>query len=215
MSLVDLPPAQHADQVRDHWWWRPGWRVGRRFYAFHVTFEDQPDLYRLADTYRTALADAPAATLIPDQWLHLTMQGIGFTDEVTDTTATRIAEEARAILADVPAFEVEFGEVIVADEAIVMPATPAAPVRDLRTATRQAIGRILGDDQVPESADRFRPHVSVAYLTANGPATPYVNALKASKPEPAHVRISHVDLIEMHRDRRMYEWAVVARLPLT
>ena len=25
MSLADLPPGQHADHVRNHWWWRPGW----------------------------------------------------------------------------------------------------------------------------------------------------------------------------------------------
>jgi 2'-5' RNA ligase len=214
MSLVDLAPGQHADRVRDHWWWRPGWRVGRRFYAFHVTFEDQPELFRLAVGYRLALADAPAVTLIPDQWLHLTMQGIGFTDEITDTIVTAIANETRAVLADVPAFEVELGEVIVADEAIVMPTTPAAPICELRTAIRSAIGRVLGDDQVPENADRFRPHVSVAYLTADGPAAPYVEAVTEAKPEPARVLINHVDLIEMHRDRRMYEWTIIARLPL-
>ncbi|NJC72391.1 2'-5' RNA ligase family protein [Planosporangium thailandense] len=215
MSLVDLAPGQHASRVRDHWWWRPGWRIGRRFYAFHVTFEEQPDLYRLADNYRVGLAAMPALTLIPDQWLHLTMQGIGFTDQVSDATVTAIVDEARDILADVPEFEVEFGEVIVTDEAIVMPAEPAAPVRHLRAAVRGAIGRVFGEDQVPENADRFRPHVSVAYLTADGPAAPYVEALQAAKLEPARVRISHIDLIEMHRDRYMYEWTVLARLPLS
>jgi len=66
VALADLSPGQHADRVRDHWWWRPGWHVGRRFYAFHVTFEDQSDLYRLADAYRSALVDLSTVTLVPD-----------------------------------------------------------------------------------------------------------------------------------------------------
>ena len=115
MALADLAPGQHADHVRDHWWWRPGWRVGRRFYAFHVTFEDQPNLYRLADTYRSALLAAPPVTLIPDQWLHLTMQGIGFTDETTDETLAAIIKEAGEELAQMPTVDVQFGDIVVAD----------------------------------------------------------------------------------------------------
>jgi len=214
VSLADLAPGQHADHVRDHWWWRPGWRAGRRFYAFHVTFEDQPELHRVADSYRSVLTTAPPATLIPDQWLHLTMQGIGFTDETTDARLAAIIEEAGEHLSQLPVVGVEFGEVIVADEAIVMPAIPAEPVQRLRAATRTAIGRAVGADRVPENPGRYRPHVSIAYLTAAGPAEPYVQAVRTIAPEPAVVRISYVDLIEMHRDRRMYEWNAIARIPL-
>ncbi|MEU7977641.1 2'-5' RNA ligase family protein [Micromonospora sp. NPDC049081] len=214
MALTDLPPGQHADRVRDHWWWRPGWRVGRRFYAFHVTFTDQPELYRLADCYRSALSAAPSLTLIPDQWLHLTMQGIGFTDEVADDTLAAIIEEARKQLVRLGPVDVEFSAAIVADEAIVMPATPAEAVQELRATTRAALGHVLGDENVPEDPRRYRPHVSVAYLTTDGPAAPYVQAVTATEPRPAAVRITHVDVIDMHRDRQMYEWSSIARLPL-
>ncbi|MBM0255647.1 hypothetical protein [Micromonospora sp. 4G55] len=64
-----------------------------------MTFEDQPELYRLADSYRSALTAAPPATLIPDQWLHLTMQGIGFTDETSGARLAAIIEEAGEQLA--------------------------------------------------------------------------------------------------------------------
>ncbi|WP_328342791.1 2'-5' RNA ligase family protein [Micromonospora sp. NBC_00421] len=214
MALVDLPPGQHADRVRNHWWWRPGWRVGRRFYAFHVTFENQHELYRLADSYRSALSAAPALTLIPDRWLHLTMQGIGFTDEVADERLAAIIDEARGQLARLSPIDVQFSEVVVADEAIVMPATPAEAVHRLRTTTRAAIGHVLGDTNVPEDPLRFRPHVSVAYLTSEGSAEPYVQAVAATQPRPAAVRITHVDVIDMHRDRQMYEWSLITGLPL-
>ena len=192
----------------------PGGASAGDFYAFHITFEDQPELYRLADSYRSALSAAPSLTLIPDQWLHLTMQGIGFTDEVADETLAAIIEKARRQLAGRRPVDVQFGEVIVADEAIVMPATPAEAVQQLRTTTRTALGHVLGDHTVPEDPRRYRPHVSVAYLATDGPAGPYVQAVKATEPRPAAVRITHVDVIEMHRDRQMYEWSLIARLPL-
>ncbi|KAB1129463.1 2'-5' RNA ligase family protein [Micromonospora sp. AMSO12t] len=214
MSLVDLPPGTHAAHVRNHWWWRPGWHVGRRFYAFHITFDNQPTLYDLATAYRTTLAEKPSLTLIPDRWLHLTMQGVGFADELAPDVVGRIAAEARSMLTSVPAFDVEFGPIVVADEAIVMPAEPAEPIRELRRLTRQAISRVLGEDQVAEDADRFRPHVSVAYITADGSAVPYVDAVSRAEVGTARLTINHVDLIEMHRDQQMYEWRTVQALPL-
>lgn len=214
MASADLAPGQHTTHVRDHWWWRPGWHVGRHFYAFHITFEDHPDLYHLADTYWTALTTAPPLTLIPDQWLHLTMQGIGFTDETTDETLAVIIQEAGMLLAQQLAVKVQFGDIVVADEAIVMPAIPAGAVQRLRDTTRTAIARAIEENQVPEDPNRYRPHVSVAYLTTDGPAEPYVRAAEEIRPEPVTVRIDHVNIIEMHRDRQMYEWSVVARLPL-
>ncbi len=214
MSLVDLLPGQHAETVRDHWWWRPGWQAGRRFFAFHITFDSNTDLQHLVGAYRDALADIPTVTLIPDQWIHLTMQGIGFTDEIPTEDVQRIAQRASEELARIPAFEVCFGDIVVADEAIALPAEPAEPVRDLRIATRRAIATVLGEEQVAEDPQRFRPHVSVAYITAEGPADTYIDAVKAAQPESVRVEIGHVDLIEMHRDNRMYEWTTVAALPL-
>jgi 2'-5' RNA ligase len=214
MSLVDLLPGQHADTVRDHWWWRPGWQIGRRFYAFHITFDGNSDLQQLVGAYRDALADIPTVTLIPDRWIHLTMQGIGFADEVPTVDVQRIAQRASKELLRIPPFDVSFGDIVVADEAIALPAEPAEPVRDLRNATRRAIAAVLGEDQVAEDPQRFRPHVSVAYITADGPANTYIDAVKAAQPDAVRVRIEHVDLIEMHRDNRMYEWTTVAALPL-
>ncbi|HEX6074570.1 MAG TPA: hypothetical protein VFZ32_04810 [Micromonosporaceae bacterium] len=74
-------PTDTVEGLRNHWWWRPGWREGRHFYACHLTFDNAPDLHRLADRYQQALRPFAGLDLIPRRWLHLTMQGIGFTDE--------------------------------------------------------------------------------------------------------------------------------------
>lgn len=214
MAVADLAPGKHATSVRDHWWWRPGWHVGRRFYAFHCTFEDQPDLHRYAAAYREALSTVPTTTLVPDRWLHLTLQGVGFCDQVPTATLDTIASGVTARLDHVAAIETRTDGIVVADEAIAIPLAQPEPVRHLRTAIRTALGPILGDDQVPDDPDRFRPHISVGYITAAGSAQPYLAALHDTNPRAATVRIQEVSLIRMHRDHRMYEWETVDRIPL-
>ena len=36
----DRAVERALSQVAYHWWWRPGWHVGRRFYTVHATFAD-------------------------------------------------------------------------------------------------------------------------------------------------------------------------------
>lgn len=102
MSETLVIPCENATQMRDHWWWRPGWRPGRRFYGVFATFEDQPALHRLMDEWQERLATLPDLDMVPTPWRHLTIQGIGFTDEVTDdqldmiTTSVEQSTQQRA-----------------------------------------------------------------------------------------------------------------------
>ncbi|CAM5501889.1 MULTISPECIES: 2'-5' RNA ligase family protein [Streptomyces] len=199
--------------MRDHWWWRPGWSVGRRFYTWHLTFTGQPDVHQLAAAHRAALAPlGDDFTLIPDQWLHLTTQGIGFIDEVSEDDVQAIVAAAHTRLAAVPAFDIELGPAVVDPEAVLLPANPAEPVQRLRAAIRTAIGDVL--HEVPEAADGFRPHVSVAYSAVNGTAEHVTEALAPLAASTARVHIAAADLIVIHRDNRMYEWETYASVPL-
>ncbi|MGV9934058.1 2'-5' RNA ligase family protein [Streptomyces olivaceoviridis] len=199
--------------MRDHWWWRPGWSVGRRFYTWHLTFRGQPDVHQLAAAHRAALAPLrDDLTLIPDQWLHLTTQGIGFIDEVSEDDVQAIVAAAHTRLAAVPAFDIELGPAVVDPEAVLLPANPAEPVQRLRAAIRTAIGDVL--HEVPEAADGFRPHVSVAYSAVNGTAEHVTEALAPLGASTATAHIAAADLIVIHRDKRMYEWETYASVPL-
>ncbi|MEV0090482.1 2'-5' RNA ligase family protein [Streptomyces sp. NPDC050738] len=198
--------------MRDHWWWRPGWREGRSFYTWHLTFESEPEVHRFAAEYRAAVAPVGGLDLIPDKWLHLTMQGVGFVGEIEQAVVTEIAMAARDRLAAVPAFDVTLGRPVVDPEAILVPVQPDEPVRAVRDAIRAAIGDVLPD--VPEQAAGFRPHVSIGYSSGTGPLAPYEAAVEAARIEPAAARITHADLIVINRDHRMYEWEDFAQIPL-
>jgi hypothetical protein len=66
--------------MRRHWWWRPGWRPGRRLYAWHLTLRDQTvsqgqaDLRQVVGAYQARLAGLAGLDLVPAEWLHLTVQ---------------------------------------------------------------------------------------------------------------------------------------------
>ncbi|MFJ2810301.1 2'-5' RNA ligase family protein [Kitasatospora sp. NPDC087271] len=198
--------------MADHWWWRPGWTTGTRWYTWHLVFDGADDLHGLAADYRHALADVPGLDLVPDRWLHLTMQGLGSTDEVSAADARAIVDAATSRLAKIPAFDLALGPAIVAPEALLLTVDPAEPVRAVRSAIRAAIADVW--PEVPEQADGFRPHVSVAYSNADGPAQPAADALAGVTTYPATARIASAELIVLGRDRRMYEWEAAARVPL-
>lgn len=198
-------------RMRNHWWWRPGWGTGRRFYTWHLTF-DQPDVHRYANHYRHVLAGLDGLDPIPDRWLHLTTQGIGFVEDVPAENLDAITAVVSSRLSNMPAFEITFGTPVVDPEAILVPVDPAEPVRRLRKELRAAINEVMG--AVPEAEDGFNPHVSIGYSNQEGPSEPFAAAIATADVTPAKALISHADLIVIHRDHRMYEWTTVAQVPL-
>ncbi|MFE3770815.1 2'-5' RNA ligase family protein [Streptomyces sp. NPDC059122] len=202
----------HTDRMADHWWWRPGWGPGARFLTFHFTFQRSGRLHRLAADYRRALADVEGLDLVPDESLHLTTQGLDFVDRVPKDDLSAILAAARQRLASVPAFDLVVERPEITPEAIRWEASPSGPPAAVRTALRAAIGTSW--DTVPEPADGFRPHITIAYSNADGPAAPVRAALDTVKAAPATVRVDQVELIVLHRDRKMYEWEAHTRLPL-
>ena len=198
--------------MANHWWWRPGWAPGRRFYTFHITFAGAPEIHRIAADYRAILSPFPGLDLVPDHGLHLTMQGLGFTDEVALSDADTIVEAATERLQAMPPFDLTLNRPQITPEAIRWEAQPGHAPAAARTHIRDAIATVW--EHVPEQDDQFAPHVSIAYSNAGGPAGPLQAALQTARTEPATATISAIELIVLGRDRQMYEWETHAVLPL-
>jgi 2'-5' RNA ligase len=195
-------------QMADHWWWRPGWRPGRRMYTFHITFDDQPVVHRLASRCQEALRGLGGVDLVPPRWLHLTVQGVGFTDEVSAGDADAIMQAARNRLAGLPAPSVGLGPVTITPEAILLPAEPGEALTAVRAALRAAILDVWAPSRLTE-AETWTPHVTVAYSKSDGPAAPYHAALEDIS-GTVHAQITAIQLIILGRDDHIYEWSVYA-----
>ena len=104
-------------------------------YTFHVTFEDQPVVQELAAEARERLAGLDGLDLVPGRWLHLTTQGIGFTDEVSEADLAAIASAARGRLSSMAPVLVALAPPRVASEGVacwVGPDGALTPARDGR-----------------------------------------------------------------------------------
>lgn len=199
-------------RMRDHWWWRPGWRPGRRMYTWHFTFNGQTALHDLVTAYQERLTGLDGLDPIPLEWLHLTTQGLGFVDETTQEDVAAVVEDARRRLVDVPPVMLEIGPATIDPEVIRLKVHPVEELLPVRRALREAIAAVRGPDMVMEP-EQWHPHVSVAYSNAEGPMAPLADTIADELP-PARVRISEVHLIRLGRDEHQYTWTTEARVPL-
>lgn len=199
-----------TQRMRDHWWWRPGWRIGRSFYTWHVTFDDQPAVHQLATDYADLFSELPTLDPVPVRWLHLTVQGVGFADEVNRADLDRIVDAAQDHCAALAPFTITLGPAQVDPEALLLPVRPPEPVIALRAAIRTGIGTVWGVNNVPETLHDFHPHVSLAYSNAPAPAGPIIQRLATQMIGSAEITIHQAALINLNRDHRAYEWTDVA-----
>jgi 2'-5' RNA ligase len=210
--MADSHRTVNVASMRDHWWWRPGWRPGRRLYTWHVTFADVPVVQELAASAQARLAGLDGIDLVPGRWLHLTTQDVGFTDEISDADLAAIGGAASARLAAIEPIPVTIGPARVASEGILCWVGPDNALTPMRDAIRVAIADVWGPQRVPDGP-AWAPHVSIAYGSADGPADAFEAALDGEDTVAA-MTVDAVTLIRLGRDQHVYEWETLARVPL-
>jgi 2'-5' RNA ligase len=205
--------------MRRHWWWRPGWRPGRRLHAWHLTFGDQTvsrgraELRRVVGDDQARLAGLPGLDLVPAELLHLTVQAVGFADEVGPGDAERIVAAVRRRCAVLAPLRLTLGPAELQAEGVWLPVAPQPAVRRVRAAVRAGIAEVWGTARVPEAAGGFTPHVSLAYSNTDGPDEPYAAALAAMPPRSATVELAAIQAIPVGRDAHLYRWEALATVP--
>lgn len=213
MSIEAADPYADHDEMADHWWWRPGWKVGTRFYAWHITLDGQDELHTLVDQYQDALKPFPTLDSIPRKWRHITLQGLGHVEDVSDQQRDEALHAVAERLAKLNPIESTFQRAVIFREAIAIPPSNPDAYANLRNEIRAGITDAWG--WCPENPDGFRAHTSAAYSNGPAEAAPLRQALIDARPVAASARIADVSLILMHRDHRMYEWNTVKSTPLS
>jgi 2'-5' RNA ligase len=181
-------------------------------YTWHVTLAAVPAVRELAASAQARLAGLDGIDLVPERWLHLTTQDVGFSDEITDADLAAITGAASARLAAIEPIPVTIGPARVADEGIVCWVAPDHALTPMRDAIRVAITDVRGPQRVPDGP-AWAPHVSIAYGRGDGAADAFEAAL-AGAHSVAALTVDAVTLIRLGRDRHVYEWETLATAPL-
>ncbi|MEV4097586.1 2'-5' RNA ligase family protein [Streptosporangium saharense] len=187
---------------------------------WHFPVENQPALHVFAQWIRPALRAVRVLDPVPSQWLHLTAQGVGFADEVSQEDLTAIGAEVAGRLAGFGPITTRLGPLTVDAGGVHLPADPAAELVRARAAIRAGIGQVWGADRVPEAEQGFCPQVSLAYANANAnanadgePVGPIRQALDGYR-ESIPVIFDRVSLIDLDQDEGQYRWRIVTTLKL-
>lgn len=204
--------------VVNHWIELPRWSPRRALYSCYLTFAEHPQLHQLIDAYQTVLADLPNLDMILRTWRHMTIQGVAFTDELSTEEIPLIETAVREQLAQVEPLTVWTEPEVLATDSVYIPVGPIEPLAGLRDAVRAGIFSVIEPSRLyalpGQETGRFEPHISVAYVNADGPAAPFRERLATVNPEPVELRITHASLIALRKDDHMWAWSDEVGVPL-
>ncbi|SHE58370.1 2'-5' RNA ligase family protein [Streptoalloteichus hindustanus] len=202
-----------VDRIRSHWWWRPGWSYGRRCHTWRITFAERPEVHRLVSRYQSAMLSLLGFDLAPLESLHLTVQDVGFTDEVGEDEANAVVDLVQRHLAGTRPPEITLRGIVITEETVALPVLPTHALDSLREVVRGAAAEVLGAERVPAPPEG-PARLSIAY--ANSDVNPvFVRALVSDLDlEPVSVPVDSVSSLVLHRDHQMYEWDKLATVRL-
>jgi 2'-5' RNA ligase len=202
-----------APGLRDHWQWRPDWASERPCLLWYLTFESQPALSRQAEQAQARLRGVRAVDLVPLPWLHLTLDDVGFADELAPRQVDGVVAAAAASVAGWEPPPVTLGPMAPMEDAVVLQAGPAAELARLRERLRMATTAVLGPGTVSGLED-FRPHVTLAYLNDACEPGLVMDPLTPVRQAQVVVAVPRLTLAAVTRRDRHYQWTCRAVLPL-
>lgn len=220
MEIGVFSSAREAGHTRTHWWWRDGWDADTRYLTWHVTLERCPGFHVQVEAYADALQQFPGLDVVPEEWRHLTLTGVGHRRDVSPAQLDSMIEAVRRGLASSRSGAVvRFPRLDIGVEGVMCGGDDAATTWLTRLCgdiDRISDDVLRGGEPMPGRGSRFWPHVSLAY--AND--TVEVDAIEAALrgvPDPGvtvTMETPTLTLMELRRDGHLYRWEPLAALPL-
>lgn len=204
-----LPRERGAfEHTRNHWWWREGWGPGTRYLTWHLTFEDATALHEAAERAGKALSTVTGLDVVPVEWLHLTMTGVGHAGDSDPATLKTHVDSVLSAASRISVEPLIFDRLFVYQEGLCLSATSPG-LQELRKLQGELVSAAGGP--VPEPDEVFHPHVSLGYFSQEISEEQLSDALNLADLRPITVNNARLSLIELGRDDRVYTWRVVAQ----
>lgn len=177
--------------------------------TFHLTMERADAVRGLARSVRPVLERFELVDPVPEPWLHLTMNGLGFAGEVPDDRLEAVADEVFALWSSLDDPVLRFTHLFVGLEGAMLVAERSDWLMALARAQRAAIDRLLG----PREWGDFWPHASLCYFNGPMDPRPLVGALVPvldAVPDGVDAAPA-LTLMRLGRGERVYTWEVLRR----
>lgn len=206
-NIGELERFRSIQRLHNHWS-RP---AGRQAYYWYLTFEHSPQLHSLIVECQKAIA-FPYYDLTPLRDLHMTLDRVAFTDDVTEDEIASIEVVAKQATRRISPFNITIGALGGTAGAIGFTAFPARPIRELRDTFRTATLSVRPDAPVRKS--EFHPHVTIAYANSDVPAAEAISAVEKVNSAHVDVTVREGVLVLLKRHQHSYSWQAVSRIPL-
>lgn len=211
--MVEQTAWPVATDLRDHWQWRPDWATERPCLMWYLTFESQPELTALTERAHTCLADVATVDLVPVQWLHLTLDEVGFVDTVPPDDVEAVVASVREAVGGWRVGPITLGPVRTMADAVVLQATSAAGLDQLCDRLRAGTTAVL-DRQAAHDPEPFWAHVSLAYVNQTAESHAVMEPLAPVASANVRVTVPRLTLAAVTRRNRHYQWTERAHVPL-
>jgi 2'-5' RNA ligase len=206
----DLKRFRSIRTLHNHWS-----RAMPLAYYWFLTFENSADLHFLARRFQDPI-DFPYYDLTPPRDLHLTLDRVGFHDDVSSDLLADISAAATSACHHMPSFDITTGSLGGTPGAIGFNVSPMDHLESLRDRLRAATLSVY--PEAPVRRNTFHAHVSIAYANADRiPAVDVVAAvdnINATARAGVTVTVTDAALVLLEQRSRSYAWQVLSRIPL-
>lgn len=210
---MDADPWPVVDELREHARWRPDWTNDRPRLLWYITFRDHPQLAERCQEAEAGLRHLAAVNAVPPRWLHLTLDDVGFVDEVPEDKLDDLVESLPEVLEGWRLPSLTLGPLAAMEDALVLRTEPYAELRELRDRLRAVTAATVGGPVV-DGPEEFLPHVSLAYVREACEPPVVMGPLEDRSSETVVIESAELTLAEVTRHDQHYEWKVRAVMPL-
>ncbi|MGW3228718.1 2'-5' RNA ligase family protein [Kitasatospora sp. NPDC001095] len=179
-----------------------------------VLLSEYPEVRAYARAHHELLSEyAGRLGVIPEEWLHSTVQGIHHPVDGEQMAAlrSRLGEE----LAGMQPFRVQLGPTWPGVTAITVAVYPEDGMAALNERVRAAAERVPGIELRPRER-RFWAHASIGYATDDFDGDRLNRSLRSLRPPRVDITVDRVHLVNQyqHPEKGYYTWDVVEEFPL-
>lgn len=200
--------------TRDRWRNRAQLDSGKGAIYWHMLFRDNPAARDAARNAQAQLAAFRGLHMTPEEWLHATALVAGTTEDTSTGDLDRMLSEAKQSLSKVRPINVSITNVLYHPEAIMLGLTPERALDPIHIAVQNATQVVTGrTGTVTGPTDRWTPHLTISYSTAEQPMAPLVAALGREVPR-CDVTVDAVSLVVQWGPERLWDWQLIGTVKL-